>query len=140
MSIDATDIALEIREVLNTVATVLIESVVVSTDSGNIITIGTENTVLVESPNSSVIITGIIGPVGPIGISEDDIMYSKRVDFITDNELYRGEASVGSSESSAVWRIRKIVIGIDGDVSEKWASGNANFDKVWSDRLILTYI
>jgi hypothetical protein len=54
--------------------------------------------------------------------------------------LYRGEAVPGSAESAAVWRIRKITIAVDNDVSETWADGNDNFDKAWSDRAGLSYV
>ena len=80
------------------------------------------------------------GPPGPPGTPEDEIMYSKRVDFIDDSTLYRGEAVPGSAESAAVWRIRKITIAVDNDVSETWAGGNDNFDKAWSDRESLSYV
>lgn len=72
-------------------------------------------------------------------VSEDEMVYSKRVDFITEGLLYKGEAVVGSSETDAVWRIRKIVIGVDGDVTETWADGSANFSQVWSTRSLATY-
>lgn len=68
------------------------------------------------------------------------MIYAKRVDFVSEDVLYRGEAEVGASESSAVWRIRKIGFGIDGDVTETWAGGTAKFDKVWTDRVSFTYI
>lgn len=95
--------------------------------------------------NPLVIINGRVSelPIGDsiIGVTnEEDIMYSKRVDFVSDNELYKAEAVVGASESAAVWRIRKMSLGVDGDVTETWASGDANFDKVWADRASLTYI
>ena len=80
------------------------------------------------------------GPPGPPGTPEDEIMYSKRVDFIDDSTLYRGEAVPGSDESAAVWRIRKITIAVDNDVTETWAGGNDNFDKAWSDRAGLSYV
>jgi len=80
------------------------------------------------------------GPPGPPGTPEDEIMYSKRVDFIDDSTLYRGEAVPGSAESAAVWRIRKITIAVDNDVSETWADGNDNFDKSWLDRESLIYV
>lgn len=83
---------------------------------------------------------GIAGPQGPAGTPEDEIMYSKRVDFIDDSTLYRGEAVPGSDESAAVWRIRKITIAVDNDVSETWAGGNDNFDKSWLDRESLSYV
>lgn len=71
--------------------------------------------------------------------SEEDAMYSKRIDFISDLVLYKGDAPVGSSEAALVWRIRRITIAGDNDVTEVWASGTANFDKAWTDRAILTY-
>lgn len=107
-----------------------------SSETSTHIVLPTQEYVLVDKETSTVVLAGGIGPPG---ISEEEIMYSKRIDFISDNELYRGEAAVGSAESSAVWRIRKIVIGNDGDVTETWASGTANFDKVWVNRTLLTY-
>lgn len=71
--------------------------------------------------------------------TEEDMPYSKRVDFITENELYKGEAAVGSAESAPLWRIRKLTIGLDSDVTEVWADGDANYDNVWSDRLTYIY-
>ncbi|MDV7393027.1 hypothetical protein RZS08_16770, partial [Arthrospira platensis SPKY1] len=66
-------------------------------------------------------------------------MLTKRIDFVNDSEFYRGEALPGTSENNPAWRISFVVIEGDGDVSEKWAEGNSNFDKVWVDRAILTY-
>ena len=123
----------------NNITTIQAESLVVTGPSSSIITLATTDSVLVESTQASVLVTGILGPQGVAGISEDEIVYSKRIDFTTDSTLYKGEALVGSSEGSAAWRIRYIVIGNDGDVSETWASGNANFDKVWADRASLSY-
>jgi len=79
------------------------------------------------------------GPPGPPGVSEDEMMYAKRVDMVSDNLLYRGEAVVGSPTSAAAWRVRRITIGVDGDVTEEWAGGNASFDKTWDGRLGYTY-
>lgn len=74
-----------------------------------------------------------------IQLSEEDVMYSKRIDFVTDNIIYRGEAIVGSLENSPVWRIRKIVIENDNDVTEVWANGISSFAHIWSDRLTYIY-
>jgi hypothetical protein len=78
-------------------------------------------------------------PPSTIPPTDEEMPYSKRVDFITDNELYKGEAAVGSSEADPLWRIRKLTIGLDSDVTEVWADGNANYDNVWADRLTYTY-
>lgn len=71
--------------------------------------------------------------------TDEEMPYAKRTDFISDNELYKGEASVGSPDGNPVWRIRKVVIGNDGDVTETWANGNAEYTNRWTDRLTLTY-
>jgi len=82
---------------------------------------------------------GETGPTGPAS-GEEDVMYAKRVDFISDNLLYKGEAIPGTLDSTSVWRIRKITIAAsDSDVVETWADGNDNFDNVWNDRLTYTY-
>jgi len=65
--------------------------------------------------------------------------YSKRTDFVGEDVIYRGEAAVGSPESGAVWRIRKILLASDGDVTETWADGTAAFDKTWTNRATYTY-
>ena len=91
-----------------------------------------------ESNVTQIIETGVIGPAGPSG--DEDVMYGKRTDFISDNELYRGEASPGTAEDVAAWRIRYITISaVDDDIVEVWADGNDLFNKKWTDRLLYTY-
>lgn len=84
-------------------------------------------------------VQGVQGVEGPPGVVEDEMTYAKRTDFVTETLLYKGEAAVGSVEGDAVWRIRRIVLGVDDDVTETWAGGNASFDKVWTNRAGLTY-
>lgn len=72
--------------------------------------------------------------------TDEEMPYAKRIDFITDNLLYRGEAVVGSLENSPVWRIRKLIIGEDNDVTEIWANGTADYVHTWTDRTIYTYV
>ena len=75
------------------------------------------------------------------GEDEQEIMYTKRVDFIDENLLYRGEAEPGIFTTQGFWRIRKISISaIDDDIVEIWADGNDNFDKIWDDHLSYQYI
>lgn len=82
--------------------------------------------------------SGDVGPQGPPGQSDEETMYSKRLDVVTDSLMYRGEAVPGASETAAVWRIRRISIAIDGDISEQWV-GSAAFAYCWSDRASLEY-
>lgn len=71
--------------------------------------------------------------------NEEDMVYAKRTDFVSDSLMYRAEAAVGTLDSAPAWRIRKITIAEDGDVSEKWAGGSAAFTNVWNDRASLGY-
>ena len=69
-----------------------------------------------------------------------DIMkYSTRTDFASDFLIYKGEAAPGSSNNDPFWRIHRLTISNDGDVTEEWAIGTAVFDKRWSDRLYYSY-
>lgn len=76
---------------------------------------------------------------GSSGTSPEEELYSKRIDFISDLILYKGEAVVGASESNAVWRIRKIIIGNDGDITEIWADGDSSFNNIWDNRATYNY-
>lgn len=97
------------------------------------VSIGQANVVTLNQDGK--IDSSLIPPI----VGDEDMPYSKRVDFVTENILYRGEAAPGTLESFAGWRIRKIVIGTDGDVNETWAGGSANFDQIWDNRSLLTY-
>lgn len=109
----------------------------IETLESTLVDVLTDQTVTVELIEAA---GGMPGPAGPPGTSEDDAVYAKRVDFITDNLLYRGEAAVGTTDTAPLWRIRRTTFGaVDGDVTEEWAGGTALFDKAWSDRLSLTY-
>lgn len=88
--------------------------------------------------NRTVVIQQQTEGSGTVLPAEED-MYTKRVDFINDNLFYKGEAAPGSAENAGVWRISLTTLGTDGDVVETWASGNANFTKSWTDRLLYTY-
>lgn len=132
----------------NIVVAPIIETVTVeSTKTDNIVIGSTSNSVtnqeiynvVVEIPSTTTIVAGQAGPVGPTGLSEDSVAYARQTDFITENLIYKGEAEAGTLFSQPLWRIRKIVISDDGDVSETWADGNSNFDNIWDNRVSLIY-
>jgi len=80
-------------------------------------------------------ITGAIGGT----TSEEEMAYAKRTDVVGEVVIYKGEASPGTSETAAFWRIHRLTINGD-DVSEEWADGDSSFNNVWADRLTLTYL
>jgi len=71
--------------------------------------------------------------------SEEEMLYSKRIDTVSDELLYKGEAAPGTAEGSPSWRIRKILINAEGDVTETWANGSSDFLCRWTDRSSYTY-
>lgn len=60
-----------------------------------------------------------------------------RVDSSSTAFLYIGEAEIGSLDSSASWKIKKIDL-LTGLVTIKFASGN--YDQIWDNRASLTYV
>lgn len=72
-------------------------------------------------------------------VEDKEMPYAKRTDIVSDLLIYKADAAVGSLESDAVWRVKRLTIGLDGDVTEEWANGSASFNAVWSDRASLTY-
>jgi hypothetical protein len=109
-----------------------------------VLTSSTTSRELVEIPTTTNVIEQIasaqvISETIPVLYGEEEVAYSKRIDFINDNLLYRGEASPGTATNASAWRIRKITIGVDGDVTEEWADGNSQFTKIWDNHLSLTY-
>lgn len=92
----------------------------------------------------------VFSPIPPIGYSiviqlnevdvhqtVDSPVYAKRVDVASSTVTYLGEAKPGSSESSPVWRIQKLVSNPAGDADIFFAS--SKFNQVWADRASLTY-
>lgn len=71
--------------------------------------------------------------------TDEEVPYAKRIDFISDNLIYKGEALPGSSESAPVWRIHKVTLATDSDVAETWADGVSTYTKVWDQRLTYNY-
>lgn len=112
-------------------------SIVVAGQSGFLVPNSSSGNILVEVASSPTII--VTGLVGPIGRSEESMAYTKLVDFVSDSELYKGEAVPGALKSQAIWRIRKINIALDGDITEVWADGTDTFAKVWDDRASYSY-
>lgn len=93
----------------------------------------------VQGPQGIQGIQGTQGVQGLPGINEADMAYARRTDFVSDTLIYKGEAAPGSSDIAFAWRIHRLVIAADGDVTETWANGNDSFTNAWADRLMLGY-
>ncbi len=90
--------------------------------------------------STDVNITNVSIPVTQSGAwSVSTTAYAKRYDQVSDVLAYLGDAGVGSSPSSSVWRIQKLVFTSAGSVTITFADGNVNFDNVWDNRASLSY-
>jgi len=69
-------------------------------------------------------------------IKPTETIYALRLS-VSGSITYVGEASPGSAESGAVWRIKKI--DESSGISVTWADGNTYYDNVWNDRVGLSY-
>jgi hypothetical protein len=66
--------------------------------------------------------------------------FSLAMAYTTGGDLeYVGMAEPGTSQASALWRIKKLVYSSGNLVRVLLADGNDNFDNVWNDRASLPY-
>lgn len=94
------------------------------------------------APASNVNVTNTSIPVTQSGtwtVVTSAPTYAKRYDSVDSTTSYLGNAAVGSSESSSVWQVQKLVFGVDGDVTITWADGDALFNNSWTNRASLSY-
>ena len=68
---------------------------------------------------------------------------AKLTEMISPTVLLVGEAVVGSLESEAAWRIKRVTqvdsVQLGDDIVIDWAETSADFDKTWADRLTYVY-
>lgn len=60
-------------------------------------------------------------------------------DGATPETIYRGFALPGTLTNAPSWRMQRITIQADGDVSIVFADGNDNYDNIWDNRASLSY-
>lgn len=71
-------------------------------------------------------------------IATESVEQSTRVDEASSTVTYFGFAAVGSSESSSVWKIKRL--SVSGSITKlEYADGNINYDNNWSNRASLSY-
>jgi hypothetical protein len=65
--------------------------------------------------------------------------YQPAYDQVSDVLAYSGLSLPGTATSEASWQIQELTFGADGDVTGKFADGDALFDNIWDNRGSLTY-
>lgn len=63
---------------------------------------------------------------------------AKRFDEASATVTYIGEATVGTLDSEAGWRIKRFTVSGTETLLE-WASGTPDYDKIWDNRASYTY-
>jgi hypothetical protein len=67
-----------------------------------------------------------------------EVQYNRLID--TEGQfIYIGEAVPGTATSESKWRIKRVNQQAGDDYEIIWANGAADFDKIWDNRLTLTY-
>ncbi len=66
---------------------------------------------------------------------------SRLDDTVSGTVLYFAQAVAGTLNAAARWQIQRITFPTPGedDSVVEWADGNLKYDKVWDDRLSLSY-
>ena len=115
--------------------TALTDSIAIADDSGNKVT-----TTLVGAKRSlDVNVTDITLDKSNDSVATESIEQAFRSDDASSTVSYFGYAPVGSSESSSVWKIKRLTV--SGSTSKvEYADGNTNYDNNWSNRASLTYV
>ena len=72
-------------------------------------------------------------------IDDLDNGYTLQYERASADVYYRGDAPVGSSTASAVWRIRRGTDLGGGSVEVLFADGDDEFDNIWDNRAALSY-
>lgn len=107
--------------------------VVTDSDIEQVVTAQDEIVVVSEAEQGP---PGPPGPSGPPG--GEEMKYTKRIDFVGNDVIYKGEAAPGTLQDAPNWRIRRLTI-INEDIIEEWADGTAEMNKVWSSRDTYSY-
>lgn len=108
---------------------------------GHLGTANTDNIVRLVATNDGAlkvdIVSGdeIIVSIGTIELQQ----FSVRVDDQNTGTAYIGEAVTGSSEGSAVWRIKEVVDTGGTQEAIKFADGDLSFNNIWSARGTMSF-
>lgn len=96
-----------------------------------------EDAVLIYDPTKKLFVATNLSDVLQRIKVDLEVQYNRLIDT-EGSFIYVGEADPGTATSESSWRIKRIEE-IGDDYNILWASGSADFDKIWDDRLTFTY-
>lgn len=73
-----------------------------------------------------------------ISINQKEVETTTLIDSTDANNIYVGEAKIGSSKSSANWQISKLVKN-GTNFKVQFANSNLRFNNIWDDRTTIPY-
>lgn len=83
------------------------------------------------------------GVWGLTGSPGDGVAQTTRTDTIDPTAIpeitYRGDAPAGTLTSAAAWRIQRMQVDADSDITILWADGDTSYDNIWDNRLSISY-
>lgn len=126
-----------------TVTTVAVPSVVTASDpQTTTVTSSLGSVVTTTVPQVSVVTVATQGP----SAQDLSMQYRQLVDFVNDTPvagqttIYKGWSIPGGGATSvAVWKVQKLVLNAEDDITSSGFAPGAVFDQVWDDRLSLVY-
>lgn len=138
---DEKSVSISEREMLLSVAVETYADAVVSEVVESRLVISDERDVVIsEVEEIHYVFVGEQGPAGPPGpAAGEEMPYAERTDFVGEDVIYRGYAVPGVLDSEPLWRIKRMDVAIDGDVTTTWAGGSSDFIHAWDSRASYTY-
>jgi len=107
-------------------------------DSGRLVlTFDTGEVITTRSVEDIKVSTSII-TAGGSGSGGSSATYQTHLDDTDPDDMYWGESEVGTLDSAAGWKIKRIQIS-GQTITQTWADGNQNYDNIWDNRLSLSY-
>lgn len=110
------------------------DSIAIADDSGNKVT----TTLIGSKRGLDVNVADITLNKSNDSVSTESFDQSTRIDEASSSVSYFGFAEVGSSEASAVWKIKKMSTS-GSQMTITYADGNSSYDNIWANRASLSY-
>lgn len=148
VTVTASEQAVTVTATEQAVSIVAQTSPVSITTQTTAVTVSAVTTAVTVTASAQDVTVVSVGTQGPPGVSAEDLsmLYRKLVDIEEDTPtaglttIYIGWASPGAGDgSAAVWKVQKLVLNAEDDITTSGFAPSALFNQVWDDRVSLVY-